>query len=146
MAHPAGLIRDKGCITLKSARPSAIGHKQAPPNGKAAIAGSAAGRTRPDANIAGRLRFESFLLELSAFFAKAPTDCVERGVDLWLEKLARFIGVDRSSLWECDSNGSQMHLRHVYCVPDFPKASTTIATAGLPWLIGEFRQGRITNC
>jgi PAS domain S-box-containing protein len=131
---------------LKSARPSAIGHKQAAANGKAASARSAAGGVQPDANIAGRLRFESFLLELSAFFAKAPTDCVERGVDLWLEKLARFIGVDRISLWECDINGSQMHLRHVYCVPDFPKASTTIATAGLPWLIGEFRQGRITNC
>jgi PAS domain S-box-containing protein len=131
---------------LKSARPPAIGHKQAAANGKAASARSAAGGVQPDANIAGRLRFESFLLELSAFFAKAPTDCVERGVDLWLEKLARFIGVDRISLWECDINGSQMHLRHVYCVPDFPKASTTIATAGLPWLIGEFRQGRITNC
>jgi PAS domain S-box-containing protein len=131
---------------LKSARPSAIGNKQTPANGKAANAGSAAGGAQPDANIAGRLRFESFLLELSAFFAKAPTNCVERGVDLWLEKLARFIDVDRISLWECDIDGSQMHLRHGYCVPDFPKASTTIATAALPWLIEEFRHGRIASC
>jgi PAS domain S-box-containing protein len=128
---------------LKSARSSAIGRKQAPANGKAANARSAAGGVQPDANIAGRLRFESFLLELSAFFAKAPTECVERGVDLWLEKLARFIGVDRIGLWECDINGSQMHLRHVYCVPDYPDASTTIATAAFPWLIEEFRHGRI---
>jgi PAS domain S-box-containing protein len=132
---------------LKSARPAAIGRKQAPANnGRAVNARSAAGGAQPDANIAGRLRFESFLLELSAFFAKAPTDCVERGVDLWLEKLARFIGVDRISLWECDINSSQMHLRHVYCVPDFPRASTTIATAALPWLIEEFRHGRIAIC
>ena len=131
---------------MKSARPLAIGHKQAPANGKAANARSAAGGAQPDANIAGRLRFESFLLELSAFFAKAPTDCLERGVDLWLEKLARFIGVDRISLWECDIDGSQMHLRHVYCVPDFPKASTTIAAAAFPWLIEEFRHGRIVSC
>jgi PAS domain S-box-containing protein len=131
---------------LKSARPSAIGHKHAPTNGKAANARSTAGSAQPDANIAGRLRFESFLLELSAFFAKAPTDCVERGVDLWLEKLARFIGVDRISLWECDINGSQMHLRHAYCVPDFPKASTTHAIAAFPWLIEEFRRGRIVSC
>src|SRR5271154_1248886 len=139
MAHPAGLIRDKGCITLKSARPSAIGHKQAPPNGKAAIAGSAAGRTRPDANIAGRLRFESFLLELSAFFAKAPTECVEGGVDLWLEKLARFTGIDRVALWECDAGGGQMHLRHVYSAPDFPQLPAIVFTTDFPWLINEFR-------
>ncbi len=107
-------------------------------SGKAAIS--------PDANIAGRLRFESFLLELSAFFAKAPTDSVERGVDLWLEKLARFIDVDRISLWECDVDGSHMRLRHIYCIPEFPRASTTIATAALPWLIDTFRHGRIASC
>ena len=131
---------------MKSARPSAIGNKQAPAERKAANSGSAAGDAQPHANLAGRLRFESFLLELSAFFAKSPTNCVERGVDLWLEKLARFIDVDRISLWECGIDGSQMHLRHVYCVPDFPKASTTIATAALPWLIEEFRHGRVVSC
>ncbi len=131
---------------MKTARPVAIGHKHAPTNGKAANARSAAGGAHPDANIAGRLRFESFLLELSAFFAKAPTDCLERGVDLWLEKLARFIGVDRISLWECDIDGSQMHLRHAYYVPDFPKPSTIMAPDAFPWLIEEFRQGRIVSC
>jgi PAS domain S-box-containing protein len=130
---------------LKSGRASGIGHKQPPANGKAA-ARSAAERAEPDANIAGRLRFESFLLELSAFFAKASTDCVERGVDSWLEKLARFIGVDRIGLWEYDIKGSQMHLRHVYSVPDFPEASSTIATAAFPWLIEELRHGRIASC
>lgn len=130
---------------MKSGRASGIGHKQPPANGKAA-ARSAAERAEPDANIAGRLRFESFLLELSAFFAKASTDCVERGVDSWLEKLARFIGVDRIGLWEYDINGSQMHLRHVYSVPDFPEASSTIATAAFPWLIEELRHGRIASC
>jgi PAS domain S-box-containing protein len=131
---------------LKSPPPSAIGPKKGPANGDAAIAASVAGRAKPEADIGGRPRFESFLLELSAFFAKAPTDCVERGLDLWLEKLARFTGVDRISLWECDIEGSQMHLRHVYCVPDFPKAATTVATAAFPWLIEEFRGGRIASC
>jgi PAS domain S-box-containing protein len=131
---------------LKSARSSAIGRKQAPANGNAASARPAAGGAQSDANIAGRLRFESFLLELSAFFAKAPTDRVEQGVDLWLEKLARFNGVDRISLWEFDINGSQMHLRHIYCVPEFPRASTTFATGAFPWLIEEFRHGRIVSC
>src|SRR5277367_3072510 len=131
--------------SLKSARPP-TNNLESPPAPTHATAGAPTGWAQPDTNIAGRLRFESFLLELSAFFAKAPTDRVEQGVDLWLEKLARFNGVDRISLWEFDINGSQMHLRHVYCVPDFPKASTTIATAALPWLIEEFRRGRIASC
>jgi PAS domain S-box-containing protein len=131
---------------LKNPRPSAIGREEASANGKAAIAGSAAGRARPDANIAGRLRFESFLLELSAFFAKAPTDCVEQGVDPWLEKLAQFIGVDRISLWECDIGAGRMHLRHFYCIPDFPEARATIGPGAFPWLIEEFRHGRIVSC
>jgi PAS domain S-box-containing protein len=131
---------------LKSPRPSAVGHKRTPAIGQAAIAGFAAGRVRTDANIAGRLAFESFLLELSAFFAKASTDSVERGLNLWLEKLAQFIGVDRISLWECDIDSGQMHLRHIYCVPDFPKASTTFASAAFPWLIEEFQHGCTVSC
>jgi PAS domain S-box-containing protein len=131
---------------LKSARPSTIDRKQAQASGKASNARSAAGGARPDANIAGRLRFESFLLELSAFFAKASTDSVEQGVDLWLEKLARFIDIDRIGLWECDINGALMRLRHTYCTQDFPQDSTTIATAAFPWLIEEFRHGRIASC
>jgi PAS domain S-box-containing protein len=98
---------------------------------------------KPDANIAGRLRFESFLLELSAFFAKASTDCIERAVDLWLEKLARFIDVDRVALWECDADGSQMHIRHVYFAPDFPPLPTKVFAADFPWLSNEIRQGRV---
>ena len=128
---------------MNSARPPSIRHGELPTNGKAANARSAAAGARPDVNIAGRLRFESFLLELSAFFAKAPTDCLERGVDLWLEKLARFIGIDRISFWECDFD--QMHLRHVYCVPDFPAPATTIATRAFPWLMDEFRRGHIVS-
>ena len=98
---------------------------------------------KPDVNIAGRLRFESFLLELSAFFAKASTDCIEAAVDLWLEKLARFTGIDGIGLWECDMGSGQMHLRHTYSAPDFPQRPTRLPTADFPWLINEFRHGRI---
>src|SRR5580698_4751063 len=114
--------------SLKSARPPA-NDLESPPAPTHATAGAPVESAKPDVNIAGRLRFESFLLELSAFFAKASTDCIERGVDQWLEKLALFIGVDRISLWECDIAGGQLHLRHAYSVPEFPKVSTTVATA-----------------
>jgi len=127
---------------LKSARPPA-NDLASPPAPTHAAAGAATEWAKPDANIAGRLRFESFLLELSAFFAKASTDCIEGGVDLWLEKLARFTGIDRVALWECDAGGGQMHLRHVYSAPDFPQLPAIVFTTDFPWLINEFRHGRV---
>ena len=108
-----------------------------------ATAGAPTESAKPDVNIAGRLRFESFLLELSAFFAKASTDCIEQAVDLWLEKLARFTGIDRIAFWECDTAGGQMHLRHIYSAPDFPQLPTRVFIADFPWLINEFRHGRV---
>jgi PAS domain S-box-containing protein len=129
---------------LKSTRPPANSLESPPPHTHAP-AGAPTGWAKPDANIAGRLRFESFLLELSAFFAKASTDCIERAVDLWLEKLARFTGIDRIALWECVADGNQMHLRHVYSAPDFPQLPTRILSADLPWLSNEFRHGRVAS-
>ena len=128
--------------SLKSARPPAndLGSSPVPTHG---AAGATTESAKPDVNIAGRLRFESFLLELSAFFAKASTDCVEQAVDLWLEKLARFTGIDRIAFWECDTAGGQMHLRHIYCAPDFPQLPTRVFIADFPWLINEFRHGRV---
>src|ERR1700722_471316 len=87
--------------SLKRARPPA-NNLESPPAPTYATAGAPTEWAKADVNIAGRLRFESFLLELSAFFAKASTDRIERAVDLWLEKLARFTGIDRIALWECD--------------------------------------------
>jgi PAS domain S-box-containing protein len=127
---------------LKSTR-SPVNDLDSPPGPTHATAGAPAEWVKPDANIAGRLRFESFLLELSAFFAKGSTDSIERAVDVWLEKLARFTGIDRIALWECDPPGGQMHLRHVYSAPDFPQLPTRVSTNDFPWLINEFRHGRV---
>ena len=47
-----------------------------------------------------RLRFESFLLALATAFAKASGDSVDREIRAWLRKLAKFVAVDRVTLWE----------------------------------------------
>jgi PAS domain S-box-containing protein len=101
--------------------------------------------TKPDANIAGRLRFESFLLELSAYFAKAPADSVAQGINHWLEKLGRFIGVDRISLWECEAGGTQIRRHHVFSYPGFRGQPPVASTADFPWIIEQYRRGRIVS-
>jgi PAS domain S-box-containing protein len=130
--------------TTKRARPAA-NDLDPPPTQTHATAGASTEWAKPNDNTAGRLRFESFLLDLSAFFAKASTDRIDRAVDLWLEKLALFTGIDRIALWESDMDGSQMHTRHVYSAPDFPLLPTRIFTADFPWLINEIRHGRVAR-
>ncbi|HEY2678156.1 MAG TPA: PAS domain S-box protein [Steroidobacteraceae bacterium] len=98
---------------------------------------------KPDANIAGRLRFESFLLELSAYFAKAPADSVDQGIDEWLKKLGRFIGIDRINLWECEGDGAQMHRRHMYSYPGLRARPPVARSADFPWIIEQYRRGNI---
>lgn len=102
-------------------------------------------RARPEANIAGRLRFESFLLELSAYFAKAPADCLDHGIDLWLEKLARFIGVDRTALWECEADGPRMKRRYLYSDSGAQTLPAQALRADFTWVMQEYRQGRIVS-
>jgi PAS domain S-box-containing protein len=106
---------------------------------------SNARRAMPSANIVGRLRFESFLLELSAYFAKAAADSVDRGIDAWLEKLASSIRVDRISLWECDTDGVQMHRQHFYSRPGLNIRSPVLLTTDFPWTSEQYRQGKIVT-
>jgi PAS domain S-box-containing protein len=113
------------------------------PTGVGAIALGAV-RAQRGGLIVGRLGFESFLLELSAFFAKAPPDSVERGINDWLRKLTQFIEVDRIGLWECDADGVHLHRRHFCSEPDL-EPPTTI-NAAFPWLNEEYRRGRIVSC
>jgi PAS domain S-box-containing protein len=136
-------------VTLKSISRPAVEYKpSSAADGETAGAHSTeprARRARPEANIAGRLRFESFLLELSAYFAKAPADSLDRGIELWLEKLARFIGVDRTSLWECDPDGPRMTRRYFYYASELQSNLPKVFYVDFPWVIQEYRQGRIVG-
>ena len=127
----------------ESARASAPSARASAPAARANAASS--GRAKPDANIAGRLRFESFLLELSAYFAKAPADCVEQGIDEWLEKLARFVGIDRISLWECDSDGRHARRQHLYSHAGLQASPPKSLSADFSWITEQYRRGNIVS-
>jgi PAS domain S-box-containing protein len=141
--------RTKGVYVLKRTGKSAPKPKRSrAAAGKrpgAQIASRKLRRTKPDADIAGRLRFESFLLELSAYFVKAPVDAVDRGIDEWLAKLARFIGVDRISLWECDSDGSHMRRLHVFSNPGLKVRPPFLVVSNYPWVSKQYQLGKIVT-
>jgi PAS domain S-box-containing protein len=101
-------------------------------------------RAKPDTNIARRQPFESFLLELCAYFATAPADGVEEGIDEWVEKLARFMGIDRISLWECEHNGSAWRQVHSFCVPGL-QINAPARNSDFPWVYEQYRLGNIIS-
>jgi two-component system, LuxR family, sensor kinase FixL len=118
--HPVGAGYLKGTVADRTA---------------ASVSGS--GRT-----IRERLCLESFLVTLSAAFAKSTADRIEREINLWVRRLSRFLGVDRISLWEYSSEDSQVHCRLVYSARHLPPLGDVIPRDRYPWLTDQYRRGR----
>jgi PAS domain S-box-containing protein len=88
-----------------------------------------------------RLRFESFLLALSAAFARTSDEDVDAEIHIWLRRITRFVHVDRINIWECTPDGSRMQRSFVHCRSgEAPPPCRTVET--LPWLIEQYRRGR----
>ena len=93
-----------------------------------------------------RLRFESFLLGLAAAFAKASGDLVDREIRAWLRKLAKFVAVDRVTLWEFGRDGISMHCRFGYSTRGRKAPQPLGAGQAFPWLAKQYGQGRAVIC
>jgi PAS domain S-box-containing protein len=92
-----------------------------------------------------RRHFETFLAELSTEFVGAPSDEVDQRVELWLRKLAEFVRVDRTSLWELPlagaSRGASCH--YLYAAPGFALPQALDADHRYDWLNEQYRQGHV---
>ena len=51
-----------------------------------------------------RLRFEEFLSQLSGAFVHTPGDEITRALETWLERVGRFLDMNRVALWQLSSN------------------------------------------
>src|SRR5688572_7869411 len=61
---------------------------------------------------AERLRFEALLVDLSAAFVNLPADAVDSQIEYALERLVRFLDVDRSSFGELSDDKRGMRVTH----------------------------------
>ena len=61
-------------------------------------------RRRAERFLTRRLEFETFLAELSAHFVTMEAHEVDREIDLGIERLVEFLGVDRGHLWQFSEN------------------------------------------
>jgi len=88
-----------------------------------------------------RFRLESFLLQLSTAFLKAPIDDLERSVEVWLRRLAQFMGIDRCSFWEVAANGSRITCQSYYSAPGMGPPESELLRHRFPWLTRQYRRG-----
>ena len=65
-------------------------------------------------------RFESLVSELSAAMTRAPADAVDREIESWLGKICRALDLDRSAVYERDSQDSPVRTTHTWVRPNFP--------------------------
>ncbi len=92
-----------------------------------------------------KLRFESFLLELSAAFARVPVGGVAHLIEEWLGRLTEFIGVDRSSLWEFPPGDEQIRLLYFHATPGTPAPLINASAGEMPWLTEQYRRGNVVS-
>jgi PAS domain S-box-containing protein len=90
-----------------------------------------------------RLRFESFLLDLSAAFARAPADRVAAQIDVWLRRLAMMIRVDRCTLWEIGPENGEVRLLHAYAAPGLPAPKQGGTSQQMSWVTEQYRRGNV---
>jgi len=65
-------------------------------------------------------RFESIVGELSAAMARVPADEVDHEIELWLGKICRALDLDRSAVYERDSQDKPVRATHTWVRPNFP--------------------------
>lgn len=71
---------------------------------------------------------ESFLLLISAEFARVPAAGIDKEIDEWLGRLARFLDIERCSLWELSPDETTFHCRHTRSSSESPTAQMGLAS------------------
>ena len=100
---------------------------------------------KPGTALTQRLRFESFLLELSAAFATVPVGGLAHQIEEWLGKLAEFIDVDRSSLWELHPGDERIRLLYFHARPGIAAPSPEASAGDMLWITDQYRRGNVVS-
>src|SRR5204862_3786403 len=101
-------------------------------------------RKRTEQAHAERLRFETLLTELSAAFAQVAPRAVDQEIDRWLRRLVDFLGVDRATLFQVNTD-AEFHHVHTYTAPDFVPLPAISVDERFPWAAEQLRRGHTIN-
>ncbi|MGE5849211.1 MAG: ATP-binding protein [Candidatus Methylomirabilota bacterium] len=91
-------------------------------------------------------RFESFLVDLSPAFVNLPAHQVDEEITRWLERIVRFLDIDRSTLFQSAGEGLGFRITHSWAMPGFSPAPSIAAQELFPWAWGMLLRGEPFVC
>lgn len=89
-----------------------------------------------------RLKFETFISELSAAFINVPVSDVDRKIEQGLQKVVDFLGFDRCSIWQFMPERGKMALTHSYELSGI-KHPPVVIEDEVPVWTGMWRRGEM---
>ncbi len=99
----------------------------------------------PEPNAEERVdEFEILISELAADFVARPAIAIDDGIDRWLGRIVRVLGIERMTLVQLTHDASAMVRTHSYTVPGYQPLSQSIRHEGdVPWLAVQMRRRRV---
>lgn len=98
---------------------------------------------RAEAAVEERLRFETLLFELSIRFLNLPPVEVDQQIEHGLQRLAEFLEVDQSALFEFSEDKTHLRATHAWTVAGGEPAPALVAFDQLPWAAAKVLRGDI---
>ncbi|MBU0520011.1 PAS domain S-box protein [bacterium] len=92
--------------------------------------------------ITDRLKFESFISDLSKAFIDVAADKIAQEIDDWLESLVDLFDVDRVSIFELSSDQTIFNVSHSLARQDFPPIPKDIPEEAFPWSTKQIKSGK----
>ena len=101
------------------------------------LAGLIEERWRDQTVLADRLRFEELLARLSGAFVHLPSNQMDRTFEVWLERLGRFVDVDRVMLLRLSEDRTAFTVSHAWSIPGLPAPPRTNLVDAFPWVVSQ---------
>ncbi len=104
------------------------------------LAAENAERRRAEERLEQRLAFERLISDLSADVTECVADAADARISLWLERVSRFLDIDRAALFEYSVDTNTFHVTAFWCSPDQLAPPTSTAGASLPAMLDHLRR------
>ena len=88
-----------------------------------------------------RLQFEALVAELSARFVNLPSDDVDGVIEDSQRQIVEALDIDRATLWELSSDGTELRPTHCWSRPDLPEVNTRLVADAFPWMTARIMRG-----
>lgn len=90
-----------------------------------------------------RFRFERLLFDVSASFVNLPLQKLDAQIHRSLERLGRYLAIDRSSFAQFSEDKRDMIVTHCYVAPGIAPFPPVIVDGQLPWYSERIRGGEV---